>query len=80
MLYLDHVLELNTWDMFWMNQAQMRQNVVGRRQVEGGLQVLLGLWLMLGVYRISVLGSCISHCLFLRKIWREQERSRFRAV
>ena len=27
----------------------MRQSVVGRRRVEGGYQVLVGLWLMLGV-------------------------------
>ena len=27
----------------------MRQSVVGRRQVEGGYQVLVSLWLMLGV-------------------------------
>ena len=32
---------LNTWDVFWTNQVLMRQSVVG------GLQVLLGLWLIL---------------------------------
>ena len=35
--------------------------------VGGGLQVLLDLWLMLGVCSLSVVGSCMSHfsCLFL---------------
>ena len=32
---------LNIWDVFWTNQVLMRQSVVG------GLQVLLGLWLIL---------------------------------
>ena len=31
-------------------------------RVGGELQVLLGLWLMLGVCSLSVLGSCMSHC------------------
>ena len=34
---------LNTWDVFWMNQVQMRQSAVGRWRVGGGSQVLLGL-------------------------------------
>ena len=53
----------------------------------GGLQMLtkLGLWLMLGVYSLSVQGSYTSHysCLFLfmilKMIWKE-ERSRIKAV
>ena len=39
-------LNLNVWDVFWMNQVQMRQC---RRKVGEGLQVLLDLWLILGV-------------------------------
>ena len=41
------------------------------RKVVGGLQMLLGTWLMLGVCSLSVLGSCISHywCLFLVWQW-----------
>ena len=42
---------LNTWDVFWMNYRW--QSVVGRWQVGRGLQVLLGLWLMLGVCSLS---------------------------
>ena len=38
-----------------------------RVRVRGGLQVQLGLWLILGVCSLSVLGSCMRHssCLFL---------------
>ena len=54
--------KFNTWDMFWMNQVHMRQSVVGRWRVVGGLQALLGLWLMLGVCSLIVLRSCMSHC------------------
>ena len=46
---------LNTCVAFWMNQVEMRQCVVGRWQVGGGMQVLLGLWLMPGVCSLSVL-------------------------
>ena len=30
---------LNTLDIFWMNQVQMRQSIVGRWRVEGGEKV-----------------------------------------
>ena len=42
--------------------------------------MLLGLWLVLEIGSLSVLGSCMSHCwcLFLRMV--EKERSRIRAV
>ena len=56
----------NIWDVFWMNQVQMRQyfrmKASGRR-VAGAIRS----WLMLGGYSLSVLGSCMSHCscLFL---------------
>ena len=50
---------LNTWDVFWLNQVLMRKSVVGRWQVGGGLQILLGLWLMIGVCSLNVLGSCL---------------------
>ena len=48
---------LNTWDMFWTNQVQMKQGVVGKWLVGGGLQMLLGLWLMLGFEILNVLRS-----------------------
>ena len=44
---LEHVSELNTWDVFWMNQVQVKECVVGRWRMGGGLQVLLDLWLVL---------------------------------
>ena len=64
----------------------MRQSVLGRRQVEGGYQVLLGLCLMLGVCSLSVL---VLHETLLvpvlmhsseTVIWKEEESSRIRAV
>ena len=39
----------NTWGVFRINQVQMRQSVVGRWQVGGKLQVILGPWLLLGL-------------------------------
>ena len=62
---LGNVSELSTWDVFRIRQ--MRQSEVGRWGMGGGMQVLLGLWLMLGISRLSVLGSCIrlGLCLFL---------------
>ena len=44
-----------------------------KMQVGGGLRVLLGLWLMLEVCSLSVLGSCMSHYwfLFLRMVMRQ---------
>ena len=33
---------LNIWGVFWTNQVQMKQSVVGRWQVGGGLQVPSG--------------------------------------
>ena len=39
----------NILDIFLPNQVQMRQCVIERWRVGGGLQVLLGLQLMLGV-------------------------------
>ena len=50
---------LNIPDVFWTNQVQMRQWVVGRCRVGGGLQVQLDLWLMIGLCSLSMLGSCI---------------------
>ena len=70
---LEHVSEFKYMVLFWMNQVQMTRSVVGRRQVGGGLQVLLGLWLMLGICSLSVLGSCMSHCwcLFVHMVMRK---------
>ena len=49
--------------------------------------MLLGLWLMLGVFKLNVLGSCMNHysCPFLcmvneAMIWKEKERSMVWAV
>ena len=50
---------LNICDVFWTNQVQMRQSVVGRWLVGGGFQMLLRLCLMLGVGSLSVLGSLL---------------------
>ena len=52
------LLEFKYFDVFWMNQVQMRQNVVGR-------------WLMEEL--LQLLGSCMSHCscLFLCKVVRQ---------
>ena len=53
---------LNTLGVFWVNHVQMMQccrKVVSRRE----LQVLLGSWLMLGVWSFSVQRFCL--CLFL---------------
>ena len=52
---------LNTWDVFWTNEVQMKQSVVGSWRVGGGLQVLLGFWLMLRVCSLNVLWSSTSH-------------------
>ena len=57
--------DLNTWDVFWMNQVQMKKSVVGRWAVGGGLQLLLGLWLMLGICSWSVVGSCADACFYV---------------
>ena len=54
---------LNNWNVLWMNPVQMRQRVVGRCQVGGGLQVLL--YLVNASDFASVQGSCIIHCSFL---------------
>ena len=44
---------LNTCDVFWMDQVHMMQSY--RKVASGGkLQVLLVPWLMLGVYSLSM--------------------------
>ena len=60
-MHLGHV-SVNIWDVFWTNQVQMRQSVVGRWGVRGGFQMLLGPWFRLGVCNFSVLGSSMRHC------------------
>ena len=64
---------LHIWYMFWTNKVMMRQSVIGRWRVEGGMQVLLDLWQMLGVCRLSVLWSGMNHCscLFLCMVVRQ---------
>ena len=69
--------DLNTWDVFWTNQAQMRQSVEGRKRGGGGLPVLLGLWLMLGVCSLNVQGFCKCNCsclLLCMAVRRDMER------
>ena len=75
------LLEFKYFDVFWMNQVQMRQNVVGKRRVGRELQVLSDLWLMLGFCSLSMLGSCMSHCLclFLCRVVRQRHGKRWRA-
>ena len=77
---------LNIWDVFWTNQVQIEQNVVGQWQVGGGLQVPSGPWLMLGICSLSVL---VLHETLLAPVliygsetmlWKQEERSRIRAV
>ena len=65
----------------------MRQSVVGRRRVEGGYQVLVGLWLMLGVCSFEcarVLHETLLVPVLMygseTMIWKEEERSRIRVV
>ena len=73
---------LNIWDVFWMSQVQMRESAVGRWQMEGGVQVLLGLWLMLGVCTLRVLHESLLLPVLMygskTVIWKE--RSRIRTV
>ena len=77
---------LNILDIFWVNQVQMKQSVVGRCLVGGVLQGLLSL--------VNDRGSRLECATFLDQtlflpllmydsetiIWRKKERSRFRAV
>ena len=65
-----------------MSQVQMRESAVGRWQMEGGVQVLLGLWLMLGVCTLRVLHESLLMPVLMygskTMIWKE--RSRIRTV
>ena len=64
--------------MFKTNQVQKRQSVVGR------LQVLLGLWLMLGACSLRVLHESLLVSALTygseTMIWKDKERSSIRAV
>ena len=74
---------LNTWDVVWTIQVHMRKDVVGRWRVGGRVQVLLGLWLMLVVCSLSVLGSSMVPVLTYGRetiIRREKEISRIWVV
>ena len=71
----------NICDVIWTNQVWTSQKVVGRWQVGGVLQVPLGP--LLGICSLSVLESCMRHCLcpiFIYGsetiLWKEKERSR----
>ena len=64
----------------------MRHSVVGRWRVGGGLEVLLGLWLMMSlqlecamVLHESLLMPVLTYSIQIM-IWREKERSKIRAV
>ena len=72
---------LNTWNVFWTNQVLMRQSVVG------GLQVLLGLWLILRSLQLEC--ARILHKSLLVPVltygtetimWRKKERSRIEGL
>ena len=74
---------LNTWDVVWTIKVHMRKRVVGRWRVGGRVQVLLGLWLMLVVCSLSVLGSSMVPVLTYGRetiIRREKEISRIWVV
>ena len=72
-MYLGFVLD---------ESGTMRQSVIGRWLVRGRLQMPSGPWLMLGVYCLSVPGSCMRHwsCLFLSKAVRQYYRRRKRGL
>ena len=46
---------LNTWVVFWMNQAQMETSVIRRWRVRGKLRTLSGHWGILGKCNLRVL-------------------------
>ena len=79
---------LNTWDVFWKNQIQMRQSVVGRwrvfRRVAGGIRSSVNARsLQLVCTRVlheSLLVPVLITYYNEAMIWREKERSRIRAV
>ena len=60
---LEHVLEFKYLGCVLDESGTDEES--GRWRVGGGLQVSLGLWLMIGLCSLSVLGSCIKHCLSL---------------
>ena len=41
------------------------ESIVGRWPMGDWLQVPLGPWLMLGIFNLSVIESCMKHCLHL---------------
>ena len=73
---LEHVSEFKylgcVLDESGTDEAECCRNVASGRRV-GGLEVLLGLWLVLGFCSLSVLGSFMSPfwCLFLRMAVRQ---------
>ena len=64
--------------MFWMNQVQIKQSVAGRRRVEGGY--LRGLQLECGRVLHETLLVPVLMYGSETMIWKEEERSRIRAV
>ena len=72
---LEHVSEFKylrcILDELGTYEAECSRRVVSRRRVASAL----GLWLMLGVCSLSVLGSCMSHCWCLSLCMEEKERS-----
>ena len=77
---------LNIWDASFTNQVQMRENVVGRRRVGGGLQVLLGRSLLNARDLQLECTRVLNESLFVPMhgseaiIWKEKERSRIKVV
>ena len=70
---LEHVSEFKYFGCV-LDKSGTDEAKCSRKVASGGeYQVLLGLWLMLGVCSLSLLGSCMSHCwcLFLRMVVRQ---------
>ena len=72
-IHLKHVLEFKylgySLNASSTDEAECSRKVTSGRKVAGAL----GLWLMLGVCSLSMLGSCMSHCscLFLYMVVRQ---------
>ena len=73
LLRLEHVSKFKYLGCVLDELSKDEAECLGMWRVEGGLQALLGLWLMLGVWRLGILGSCMSHCscLFLCMVVRQ---------
>ena len=77
---------LNTWDVFWMNQVETRQcsrKVASGRRVAGAIRFLVNARsLQLECARILHNSLLVLVLMYGSEslVWREKERSRIRAV